>query len=177
VFPARAFKPESSESCCLVVMETGSRWPSWLEAPPASRIVVQDPLESSEALTARSVRVIEALLAKGQRLHAVVIAAGRANLGTDPLSARSEVARAARAALAPDASVILAGNDALPDATRHELFATAEVIARLLAGSTTSVRVCFDGADSAPSHPISGIYPIVRLAPTEPVRMGGAGAA
>jgi|SoiMethySBSTD1v2_1073268.scaffolds.fasta_scaffold13413_2 hypothetical protein len=177
MFPARSIKPESSESCCLVVMETGSRWPTWLEAPPASRIVVQDPLESSQALTTRSLRVIDALRVKGQRLHALVIAAGRGNPGGDPLGARSEVARAALATLAPGAGVVLAGSEDLPEAARHELFATAEAIAQLLAGSASSVCVRFDAPDSAERHPISGIYPVVKLAPAKPVRADRTGTA
>jgi hypothetical protein len=161
---ARAFKPQSSESCCLVVMETGSRWPAWLEAPPSSRIVVQDPLESSDALTGRALRVIEGLRAKGHRLHSLVIAAGRGHREAHPPSARSEVARAALAALAPGATVILAGNEGLPAEARHELFATAEQITRLLVGTESSVRICFDAPDAGYHHPISGIYPVVKLA-------------
>jgi hypothetical protein len=145
-------------------METGGRWPAGLEAPPASRIVVQDPLESSDALTARSVRVIEGLRAKGQRLHSLVIAAGRGHCQTHPPSARSEVARAALAALAPGATVILAGNENLPAEARHELFATAEEITRLLVGTDSSVRVCFDAPDTGQRQPTSGIYPVVKLA-------------
>ncbi len=177
MFPARSIKPEASESCCLVVMETGGRWPTWLEAPPASRIVVQDPLESSQALTARSLRVIDALRAKGQRLHALVIAAGRANPAGDSLRGRSEVARAALATLAPGAGVVLAGSDDLPEAARHELFATAEAIALLLAGSASSVCVRFDAGDGAERHPISGIYPVVKLASAKTARVNRTGTA
>jgi hypothetical protein len=153
---------EPSESCCLIVMETGSRWPAWLEAPPESRIVVQDPLESVETLTTRAVRVIEGLRAKGKRLHTVVIAAGRAIEGERALNARTQLAKAALAAMTDDAGVVLAGNDGLPDRVRHELFTSAEVIAQSLAGSAIDVRVRFDAADGAERHPVSGIYPALK---------------
>jgi hypothetical protein len=154
---------EPSESCCLIVMETGSRWPTWLEAPPESRIVVQDPLESLETLTTRTIRVIEGLRAKGKRLQTVVIAAGRATEGERALSARSQLARAARTAMTSEAGVVLAGNDGLPDRVRHELFTSAEIIAQSLAGSAIDVRVRFDGAEGGERHPISGVYSAVKL--------------
>jgi hypothetical protein len=144
-------------------METGSRWPAWLEAPPESRIVVQDPLESLETLCSRTLRVIEGLRAKGKRLHTVVIAAGQANEGESTRAARSELARAACAAMTADAGVVLAGNDGLPESVRHELFTTAEVIAQELAGSAIDVRVRFDAAEGAERHPISGVYPALRF--------------
>jgi hypothetical protein len=158
---ANAVQP--SESCCLIVMETGSRWPTWLEAPPESRIVVQDPLESLETLTTRALRVIEGLRAKGKRLQTLVIAAGRASEGERALRARSQLARAARAAMTDDAGLVLAGNDGLPDRVRHELFTTVEVIAQAVAGSAIDVRVRFDTADGAERHPVSGVYPALKV--------------
>jgi hypothetical protein len=158
---AKALEP--IESCCLIVMETGSRWPNWLEAPPESRIVVQDPLESLETLTTRTLRVIDGLRAKGKRLHTVVIAAGRSSEGERALKARSQLARAARVAMTDDAGVVLAGNDGLPDSVRHELFTTAEVLAQLLAGSAIDVKLRFDAADGAEPHPISGVYPALKF--------------
>jgi hypothetical protein len=159
-------------------MEAGSRWPAWLEAPPESRIVAQDPQESAEALTARTVRVIEALRARGKRLQTVVIAAGRDGEGDRALTARSEVARAALAALTPEAGVVLAGNDELPESVRHELFTTAEIMTQLFAGSAIDVSVRIDATDDAERHPISGLYPIVSFPASEAdTRTGGIGAA
>ena len=154
---------EPAESCCLIVMETGGRWPNWLEAPPESRIVVQDPLESVESLASRALRVIEGLRVRGRRLHTVVIAAGRASDGERALKARSQLVGGARAAMTEGAGVVLAGNDGLPDRLRHELFTTAEVFAQLLAGSAIDVRVRFDASEPAEHHPISGVYPALKL--------------
>ena len=100
-------------------------------------------------------------------MHTVVIAAGRASAGERALSARSELARAARAAMTPEGGVVLAGNDGLPDAVRHELFTTAEIIAQQLAGSTIGVHVRFDAAEGAERHPVSGVYPVLKFAVPE----------
>ena len=62
-----------------------------------------------------------------------------------------------------EAGLVLAGNDGLPDAVRHELFTTAEVIAQQLAGSAIDVKVRFDSADGSERHPISGVYPALKL--------------
>jgi hypothetical protein len=149
---------ETDASCCLLVMESGSRWPSWLDAPPESRIVAQNVDESTEEFALRVVRSIRGICSAGRRLDQVVIAAGWASDEELALFARCLITQAAARAMdASGGTVALSGHDRLPESSRHELFATAGALAQQLAGSPIEVCVRFDSARSGP-RPASGIH-------------------
>jgi hypothetical protein len=145
-------------SCCLLVMESGSRWPAWLDAPPESRIVAQNADESIGEFASRVVRSIRAIRGTGRKLEQVVIAAGWVTDEEQALFARCLITQAAARAMdASGGTVALSGHDRLPESSRHELFATAGALAQQLAGSPIEVSVRFDSARSGPRG-TSGIY-------------------
>lgn len=149
------------EPCCLLVMEIGSRWPAWLEAPPAGRVLAQDADEPPTEFASRVVRAIRAIRTQKQSVATVVIAAGWQGDGEQSLFARSLVTQAAARAMdGGPGTVVLTGHDRLPDAARHDLMATAGVLASQLVGTAIDVRVRFETARVGPraTRADSGVY-------------------
>jgi hypothetical protein len=103
----------SIEACCLLVMEAGSRWPSWLEAPPASRVLAQNAEESASEFSSRVLRAIRSIQSLDQELDAVVIAAGWTADDEQSLFGRSLIARAAAHAMNGRAGTLLLSGHAI----------------------------------------------------------------
>jgi hypothetical protein len=126
-------------------MELGGRWPSWMDPPRASRVVVQNGQESASAFASRVVRAIAAVCRDDQSLESVVIAAGWVKDHEQVLVARSRITQAvAKAMDGGPGSVLLSAHDHLPEDARHELLSTAGALAVQLAGSSIEIRVRFD---------------------------------
>ena len=152
-------------------MELGGRWPSWMAAPLASRVLVQTGQEPVSVFATRVVRAIAAMCRDDQSLETVVIAAGRAEDHEQVLVARSRITQAVAKAMAGGpGSVLLSAHDLLPEATRHELLSTAGALAVQLAGSSIDIRVRFDSEPSV-VRASSGSYPV-----SDVLTLGGAGA-
>jgi len=151
--------PGGMDTCCLLVMEAGSRWPTWLEAPPEGRVVAQDAGESPTDFASRVVQAMRKVRASGQELDTVAISAGWVEDEEQVLFARSLITQAAARAMGDrGGAIILSGHDRLPEEVRHELFATAGVLAQLLAGTSIEVLVRLDPARQGP-RATSGVFP------------------
>jgi hypothetical protein len=153
----------SIEACCLLVMEAGSRWPTWLEAPPAGRIVAQNSDETPSEFSSRVLRAMRSIQNLGQALDAVVIAAGWTSDDEQSLFGRSLIAKAAARAMdGRPGMVLLSGHDRLPESARHELLATACALANQLVGTGIDVRVRFETTRTGPRtvrpSPTSGVF-------------------
>ncbi len=143
------------DRCCLLVMELGGRWPTWMAPPPASRVLVQAGQESMSAFASRVVRAIAAVCREQQSLEAVVIAAGWAKDHEQVLLARSRITQAvAKAMDGGPGSVLLSAHGLLPEEVRHELLSTAGALAVQLAGSPIEIRVRFDTEPSLVRAPV-----------------------
>ena len=87
------------DRCCLLVMELGGRWPTWMAPPRASRVLVQNGQETANAFASRVVRAIAAVCRDEQTLETVVIAAGWAKDHEQVLVARSRITQAVAKAM------------------------------------------------------------------------------
>jgi hypothetical protein len=160
----------ASETCCLLVMEAGSRWPTWLEAPPEGRVVAQDADESPTDFASRVVQAIRKVRSAGHEIDTVAISAGWGHDEQQVLFARSLITQAAARAMGGrGGAVVLSGHDRLPEELRHELFATAGALAQLLVGTPIDVVVRLDTEPNP--RPTSGVFaPVSVSADLEPAR-------
>jgi hypothetical protein len=148
-----------SDGSCLMVMEAGSRWPSWIARDAVSSLVLQGRNESASELAARSIGAIDVVRSTRGALRTLLLAAGNA-LGVDTFAARVLICRAAVACMPArkPSLLVLCGHQALPPEARHELFSLAGALTGPLAGARVRVvvKLCDETPSVAPES--SGIF-------------------
>lgn len=126
---------------CLLIMEVGSRRPSWLGSPDAAVVLVQPPEEPAFDFASRAIGTISGLTG---RLRRVVVAAGWES-GDEVFDARCRIARAAAAGVALKAgSLLFSCHQEIGVGVRHELFAIAGVLIEEVADTRVGVAVRFE---------------------------------
>lgn len=137
---------------CVVVMEAGGEWPSFVEreGPANWAVIPQQPGETPGELALRASRRVAALAEHGAPIGTVIIAAG-AECDDHVFAARCAVARSLIQAMGGRGGQLLFSAPArLPDAARHELIALAGTLASQVRGTSLDVGVRFPQVVASP---------------------------
>lgn len=138
------------DGSCLLIMEAGARWPSWIGEGVVSSLVLQSSRESVSDFASRAIHAVEQLRSQRGALRTLVLAAGD-RLGDDIFAARCMICRAAVACMPQRKPSLLVfnGHDSLGSEQRHELFSLAGALTLSLDGTRIAIRVKLDESPDA----------------------------
>ncbi len=153
-----AMSERGRQRVCVVVMEAGGEWPSFVEREGSANwaVIPQQPSETPAELALRSSRRLSALAEHGAPIDMVIIAAG-AQCNDQVFAARCAVARSLIQAMGDrDGQLVFSAPSKLPEPSRHELIALAGTLANQVRGTPLGVSVRFPEAkQAAPRQAIS----------------------
>ena len=138
---------EDDANRTLVVMESGSVWPSWLNSPQGehggSTVHAQMQEESPGEFARRVIRRIRDGSGSSRVVLAVLVWGD--DMSAPALGARFRVARTIAGSVAkePAAEVVISAAFGADDARRHELMALAGALCVSLSDSDVALRVRF----------------------------------
>lgn len=141
----RAGARARSDGACVLVMEAGSRWPSWIARDALCSLVLQGPAESATELASRAIGAIELVRSTRGALRTLVLATAE-GAGADVFEARVLICRAAVACMPArkPSLIVLCGHEELPPSARHELFLLAGALTPPLRGTRVGIVVKLD---------------------------------
>jgi hypothetical protein len=157
----------SDDLMSIVVLEAGAAWPSWLteyqRLAPNAVVIAQARSESADSFQARVLhRVADAITSSGARVRVGVIVSADSP-DQDRLHLRQNVARGLLKAMPAghEAELVLAGDSAELEASRHGLFELAGTLCEELGGTRVNVRVRFSNGKSGVMRSVSPSSPDV----------------
>jgi hypothetical protein len=158
----------SERGVVLVIMESGSEWPAWVE-PLAGLIghavvVAQEPESPPAELALRAIHKISTLERVDRPVVMGVVAAGQhaASDNDDVFAARCLIARAMLTQMSGlgSGSIVFSCPEQTPDRARADLLELAGTLTNQLAGSDLSVGLRFETAPRSCGARHDGAQPL-----------------